>query len=74
MLFDQFVVDHTEKLLDSSVYAINAVTDDDRPENTTRTPNENSVGEFTREVTITGEAPSMFTNMDKCIITFFYIS
>ena len=61
MLFDQSVVGHTEKLLGSSANAISAVTDEDQPENTTWTPNENSGGSV--------EAPSTFPNMDECVTT-----
>ena len=35
MLFDQSVVDHTEKLLGSSAYPISTVTDEGQPENNT---------------------------------------
>ena len=43
MLFDQSLVDHTEKLLESSAYPISAVTDEGQPEiNTTWIQNENS--------------------------------
>ena len=43
MLFDQSVVDHTDKLLGSSAYPISAVTDEGQLENnTTWIQNENS--------------------------------
>ena len=69
MLFDQSVVDHTEKLLCRSAYPISAVTDEGQPENnTTWIQNENSGVHHTNEVIITGSvvAPFPFTNMDKC--------
>ena len=61
MLFDQLVIDHTEKLLCSSAYPISGVTDEGQPEsNTTWIQNENSGVHQTNEVIITGsvEAPS----------------
>ena len=70
MLFDQSVVDHTEKLLGSSAYPISAVTDEGQPENnTTWIQNENSGVHHTNEVIISVHAPSPFTNMDKCETT-----
>ena len=72
ILFDQSVVDHTDKLLGSSAYPISAVTDEGQPENnTTWIQNENSGVHHTNEVIITGsvEAPSPFSNMDKCETT-----
>ena len=72
MLFDQSVVDHTVKLLGSSAYPISAVTHEGQPENnTTWIQNENSGVHHTNEViiTVSVEAPSPFTNMEKCETT-----
>ena len=73
MLFDQSVVDHTDKLLGSSAYPISAVTDEGEPENnTTWIQHENSGVHHINEVIIligSVEAPSPFTDMDKCETT-----
>ena len=72
MLFDQSVVDHTEKLLGSSAHPIIAVTDEGQPENNiTWIQHGNSGVHHTKEMikTRSVEAPSPFTNMEKCETT-----
>ena len=73
MLFDQSVFDHTEEVLGASGNPIlsNNITDETPSENATSPPNENSGGELTSDVIITGsvEAPSLCTDMDNCETT-----
>ena len=73
MLFDQSVFDHTEEVLGASGNPIlsNNITDETPSENATSPPNENSGGELTSDVIITGsvEAPPLCTDMDNCETT-----
>ena len=63
MLFDQSVFDHIEEVLGASGNLIltNDITDETPSENATSPPNENSGGELTSEVIITGSGKSTFS-------------